>query len=173
MVFLCSPRRFPGLGELTHPHQCSQWALPSPAAAPLSAARSCPEDSWAKVPSDCLGSANSPLDIWDPKSERGGENEEPHQGKKGCPWMRISILLNLSRILMEKTLDRSPSFMYQGIYRYGLSLLWFPLLHLILLITTLGGYYHCFLVKRWTNRCLSSETYPSPQDQITNQSWNF
>ena len=88
MVFLCSPQWFPGLGELTHPHQCSQWALPSPAAAPLSAARSCPEDSWATVPSDCLGSANSPLDIWDPKSERGGENEEPYQGKKGCPWMR-------------------------------------------------------------------------------------
>lgn len=94
------------------------------------------------------------------------------KGKKDVHEWGISTLLNLSRILMEKALDRSPSLTYQGIYRHRLSLLWFPLPHLILLITTSGGYYHCFLVKRWTNRRLSSETYPRPQDQITNQSWN-
>lgn len=170
MVLLCSPQRLPGLGELTHPRRCSQWALPSPAAAPLSAACSCPEDSWAMVPSDCPGSANSPQDIWDPKSERGREMRNLIKGKKDVHEWGISTHLNLSRILLEKALDRSSSLMYQGIYRHRSTLLWFPLPHLILLITTLGGYYHCFLVKRWTNGCLSSETYPRPQDQITNQS---
>ena len=51
------------------------------------------------------------------------------KGKKDVHEWGISTLLNLSRILMEKALDRSPSLTYQGIYRHRLSLLWFPLPH--------------------------------------------
>lgn len=58
------------------------------------------------------------------------------KGKKDVHEWGISTLLNLSRILMEMALDRSPSLKYQGIYRHRLSLLWFLLPHLILLITT-------------------------------------
>ena len=82
-VFSRGPR------HLTHLHQCSQWALPSPAAVPLWVAHSCLEGSWAKVPSGYLGSASSPQDTWDPKLERR-ENQAPYwaHGNKGCRWMR-------------------------------------------------------------------------------------
>ena len=112
MWLLHLPHRFLDLRELTHLHQCSQWALPSPAGVPLSAAHSCPEGSWAKVPSDSLDSASSPQDTWDPKSEREGviRNLTELKGKKDAHEWGIPTFPNLSRhfTMIEEPLDGSP-----------------------------------------------------------------